>query len=91
MKSQTLYKPILECAKFYEDQIFICYTKTQGYFCSKFNATNCTKSFVLLPSLVHFYHLRDFANFKIIYEFDAKHIELLAVDIKKELTKDLLI
>ena len=50
-----------------------------------------TKSFVLLPSLVHFYHLRDFANFKVTYEFDAKQIELLAVDIKKELTRDLLI
>ena len=49
------------------------------------------KVFILLPSLLHFYHLRDFANFKVTSEFDAKQIELLAVDIKKELTKDFLI
>ena len=66
-------------------------TIKQGFFCSKFNATSCTKSFILLPSLVHFYHLRDFANFKVTYEFDAEQTELSAVDIKKELTKDLLI
>ena len=37
------------------------------------------------------YHLKDFAKYKVRYKFDAKQVELVAADIKKQLTKDLLI
>ena len=42
------------------------------------------------PLYFCFYLLKDFAKFKVRYEFDAKQIEPVATDIKKELTKDLL-
>ena len=42
-------------------------------------------------SLSTFLSLKGLCRFQVTYEFDAKQIELLAVDIKKELTKDLLI